>query len=339
MEEWRELTINNNYEISSLGKVRNKKTNRILKAANKGGYSTVGLSLNGKTKSYSVHQLVGLCFIDNPEKKPHINHLDKNGLNNSVDNLEWCTAAENNAHKLLTLEVKTNQNLKIWRVDVETDTKLQLYNSIKEAGIWCVENGYSNSHQIVGGNISFALKKKHKTCCGFKWILNEQSNLENEVWKNVNIKGQTFDNYQVSSLGRFKNSKGIIMENYKPHHSGYIYVRVNYAKYSLHQLVASTFIENPYLKPVVNHIDGNKINNAVNNLEWVTVSENNQHNHDAGLIKCFTRKIGQYNLEGELIKEFNSIVQASKETKINTIKAVLYNKQKTAGGYVWKYLD
>ena len=62
-------------------------------------------------------------------------------------------------------------------------------------------------------------------------------------------------------------------------------------------------------------------------------------NHTAGLIKCYTRKVGQYTLEGELIKEFNSIVQASKETKINTIKAVLYNKQKTAGGYVWKYLD
>lgn len=339
MEEWRELSINNNYEVSSLGNVRNKKTKRILRAFCKGGYSIVGLSLNGKTKSHAVHQLVGLCFIDNPEKKPHINHIDKNGLNNNVKNLEWNTAGENNAHKCLTLQVKTNQNLKLWRVDIETDTKLQLYNSIKDAAKWCVENGFSNSLHNARGNISCALNKKYNTSCGFKWVLNEQTNLDNEIWKNINIKGQTFDNYQVSSLGRFKNSKGIIMENYRPHHSGYIYVRVNYTKYSLHQLVAFTFIENPYLKPYVNHIDGNKTNNSVTNLEWVTASENNQHNHTAGLIKCYTRKVGQYTLEGELIKEFSSIVQASKQTNINTIKAVLYNKQKTAGGFIWKYLD
>jgi len=129
------------------------------------------------------------------------------------------------------------------------------------------------------------------------------------------------------------------MENYKPHHTGYIFVRVNIKKFSLHHLVASTFIKNPHLKPVVNHIDGNKTNNSVANLEWVTISENNKHNHDVGLIKSFTRKIGQYNLDGELIKKFNSIVEAMRETQIKTIKAVLYNNQKTAGGFIWKYLD
>lgn len=129
------------------------------------------------------------------------------------------------------------------------------------------------------------------------------------------------------------------MKNYKPHHSGYIYVRVNKDKYSLHRLVATTFIENPHLKPIVNHIDGNKINNSVVNLEWCTIPENNQHNHNVGLIQSFTRKIGQYNLDGQLIKEFDSIVKAVKDTNIKTIKQVLYNKQNTAGGFIWKYLD
>ena len=104
------------------------------------------------------------------------------------------------------------------------------------------------------------------------------------------INGSEVNNYFVSNLGRFKNYKGIIMENYKPHHSGYIYLRVNKDKYALHRLVASTFIENPKNKSMVNHIDGCKTNNAVTNLEWCTVQENNQHNHNAGLIKVFTRK-------------------------------------------------
>lgn len=339
MEEWKELTHYNNYEVSNLGKVRNKKTKRILKPGCKGGYHVVGLSHNGKTKTFSVHQLVGLCFIENSENKPQINHIDKDRSNNSISNLEWCSAAENNAHKCLTLQVKTNQHLKIWRVDITTCEKLELYNSIQDAAKWCVENGYAFSEHNVRGNISCAVNGKYKSSSGFKWILNEQPNLENEIWRNITIDGILYDNYQISSLGRFKNYKGVIMENYKPHHSGYIYVRVDYKKYSLHHLVASTFIDNPHSKPVVNHIDGNKTNNSVINLEWVTIAENNQHSHNAGLIKVFTRKIGQYNLDGELIKEYNSIVEAEKTLGIQTIKKVLYNKQKTAGGFIWKYLD
>ena len=53
----------------------------------------------------------------------------------------------------------------------------------------------------------------------------------------------------------------------------------------------------------------------------------------------FTRKIGQYNLEGELIKEYTSIVEAMRETNVTSIKEVLYGNQKTAGGFIWKYLD
>jgi len=339
MEEWRTLTINDNYEVSNLGNVRSKKTKRILKASNTGGYLSLGLCRDGKSRSHSVHQLVGLCFIDNPENKPHINHKDKNRSNNNVSNLEWCTASENNIHKCLTLKQQTNQNLKVWRVDKSTDNKIELYNSIQDAAQWCFLNGHSPCAHNARGNIGFTIKGKHKTSCGFKWILNEQPILENEIWKNITIKEKIFINYQVSSFGRFRNSKGVIMENYKPHHSGYIYVRVDKLKYALHRLVASTFIENPDNKPVVNHIDGNKINNSLENLEWVTVQENNQHNHNVGLIKCFTRKIGKYNLNREIIKEYNSIVEAMQETNITSIKEVLYKKQNTAGGFIWKYLD
>ena len=131
------------------------------------------------------------------------------------------------------------------------------------------------------------------------------------------------------------------MKNYKPHHSGYIYVRVNKKKYGLHQLVGQTFIPNTENRPFVNHIDGNKINNYVNNLEWATCAENNLHNHKIGLIKCYSRKIIQYDLEMNKIKQFNKILEASKELNIcySSIKAVLYKKQNTAGGFIWKYLD
>jgi len=337
-EEWLPVNDYENYEVSSLGQVRNQKTKRILKAGSNGGYLTVGLRQDGSSKSCSVHRLVALAFIENPENKAQVNHKDKVRSNNTVSNLEWVSPLENNIHKCLTLEQKTNQNLRIWRVD-NNDTKIQIYDSICEAADWCVENGYSPLLHTARGNISCALNGKYKSSCGFKWILDEQTNLDNEIWKNVCINNTTYDNYFVSSLGRFKNSKGVIMENYKPHHSGYIYVRVNIQKYALHRIVASTFIDNTYSKDVVNHIDGNKLNNSSNNLEWCTVKENSQHNHNIGLIKTFKRKIGQYDLNYNLIKEYNSIVSAKKETNITSIKEVLYNKQKTAGGFIWKYLD
>ena len=333
-EVWRAHTKHDKYEISNFGKVKNIKTQRILKLSCRGGYMKIRLG----NKTTSVHQLVGLCFIDNPENKPHINHIDKNKANNHVSNLEWCTPAENNAHKMLTLTPTTNQNLKIWRVNIQTNEKMELYNSIFDAAEWCVANNYATSLS-ARGYISTALNSTNKTSCGFKWISCEQPDLENEIWKNITIDNQLFDKYQVSSLGRFKNSKKVIMENYKPHHSGYIYVRVNKQKYALHRLVASTFVDNCYSKTIVNHIDGNKTNNQADNLEWCTFSENSLHSHKIGLTKQFTRKIAQYSLDNTLIKNFNSIIEATKETKISSIKAVLYNIQKTAGGFIWKYID
>jgi len=340
-EEWRQIANYDNYEVSSFGKVRNKNTGRILKVyLSEGGYENVGLFSNKKMrKTPPVHRLVALSFLENPENKPHVNHKDKNRCNNHLDNLEWCTALENNLHKCLTLEQKTNQNLRIWRVDTNTNEKIELYNSIQDAAKWCVENNYSQSEHNARGSISCAVRGVYKLSYGLKWTLDEQTSLENEIWKNVVIDGKIFDKYFVSNLGRFKNSKGVIMENYKPHHTGYIYLRVDKEKYGLHRLVAFAFIENPENKPVVNHIDGCKTNNSVENLEWCTVKENNQHNHNVGLIKVYVRKIGQYNLDGKLINSYNSIVEAMKTTGIKSIKQVLYKKQKTSGGFLWKYLD
>ena len=131
------------------------------------------------------------------------------------------------------------------------------------------------------------------------------------------------------------------MYNYKPHHSGYIYVRVNIQKHALHRLVALAFLENIDNKPFVNHIDGNKTNNCLDNLEWVTCSENNSHAHKIGLTKGYTRKIIQYDLEMNKINNFVSIIEASNTLNItySGIKAVLYNKQHTSGGFIFKYLE
>jgi len=339
-EVWTNIINYDNYEVSSFGSVRNKKTGRILKSANRGGYYIVGLS-NKKTKSFQVHRLVAEAFIENSENKAHVNHKDKNGLNNCLTNLEWNTPKENNIHKSSGVKQTTNQNLAIWRIDLHTGEYLEKYNSIYLASIWVLEKGLSTKLHNIRGGISSASRGVYKSSFGFKWELDKDENLENEIWKEINIENADTSGYFISSLGRFKNKKGIIMKDYKPHHSGYIYLRVNIKKYALHRLVALAFIENTENKSIVNHIDGNKLNNKVDNLEWVTCSENSIHAHKLGLNKGHKRKIIQYDLEMNEIKKFDTIKSASIELCIcyTSIKAALYKKQNTAGGFIFKYLE
>jgi hypothetical protein len=62
------------------------------------GYLMVRLCRDGNVKTIMTHRLVVIHFIDNPESKPAVNHIDANQLNNNVSNLEWCTIRENNHH-------------------------------------------------------------------------------------------------------------------------------------------------------------------------------------------------------------------------------------------------
>lgn len=97
------------YQISNLGSVLslpkgdgNGYKPRILKYDIKThshtNYARITLSKEGKTKRFQVHRLVAQAFIPNPDAKPFVNHIDNNGLNNTVTNLEWCDQTENMKH-------------------------------------------------------------------------------------------------------------------------------------------------------------------------------------------------------------------------------------------------
>ena len=105
-EEWRHIDENKLYMVSNLGNVlmieHRDKLGRLQKERYKkkykrtNGYLFVQIKVDGKNKCFDIHRLVAKAFISNPDNLPCINHKDENKENNTVYNLEWCTAKYNN---------------------------------------------------------------------------------------------------------------------------------------------------------------------------------------------------------------------------------------------------
>lgn len=136
-----------------------------------------------------------------------------------------------------------------------------------------------------------------------------------EVWKNVNI--YNYHNYKISNMGNLKNKKGKIIKQYK-NKNGYMAVRLykdgKYKEYRVHRLVMITFKDVKNRGLDINHIDGNKTNNKIDNLEWCTHRHNIEHAYKTGLIKNRKPK-----------DKIKSIIQEQKRN-INKITRIEYNR-------------
>lgn len=188
--------------------------------------------------------------------------------------------------------------------------------------------------------------------------------MENEIWKDiVGFEGY----YMVSSFGSVKSFDRRIQHNYGgkatrlgrllklgvSHGYNYAYLSVNKTvkAFRVHRLVAEAFIPNPENRPQVNHKNGIKIDNKIENLEWSTSSENLQHAHSTGLKLGTKGKVGKDNIksipikqldpkDGKVIKVWDSIGVASRETgyEISNLIKCCKGRGKTAYGFRWSNL-
>ena len=100
LEQWMQVSGFPNYMISSVGRVMNITTFRILKPGiNSSGYLGVVLSSNVEVSSKTIHRLVAKAFILNLTDLPCVDHKNRNSLNNHISNLRWCTKKENNQNR------------------------------------------------------------------------------------------------------------------------------------------------------------------------------------------------------------------------------------------------
>ena len=107
-EEFLPIDGFDNYLVSNFGNVKNSKTNRILKLQNhRQGYKEIRLYKNGKFKMFKVHRLVGKAFLENPDSKKVIDHIDENKANNNVRNLRWCSQKDNSCNRGITKNNKS----------------------------------------------------------------------------------------------------------------------------------------------------------------------------------------------------------------------------------------
>ena len=126
-----------NYSVNHLGEVFNNKTGRKLKQTVKKGYCLVYLYNEKGRKSFLTHRLVANAFIPNRNNLPEVNHKDENPMNNSVDNLEWCTRLYNVHYgtyiERLRQRMLTNNPSKGKRLTPETKAKISCAKKGKES--------------------------------------------------------------------------------------------------------------------------------------------------------------------------------------------------------------
>lgn len=174
-----------------------------------------------------------------------------------------------------------------------------------------------------------------------------------EIWKDIN----GYENeYQISNLGNVRSldkkvncgynsfaiKNGKVLKLHQSLKYKYIMLSSNNKQkmYRVHILVAKAFIPNPQNKTQVNHKNGNKLDNRVENLEWVTPKENLIHAWKNKLNKRGEPKeIFQYDKTEKFIRKYESAKEASRQTRIDhaNICRCASKKAKTAGGFIWKW--
>ena len=339
-ENWKKIIMNNieysNYEVSDLGRLRNCKTNQILEPyINSGGYMKCKLYNDDTPKTFSIHRIVAFMFLSNlkPKTDKFVNHIDHDKANNCLVNLEWCTHSDNIKHAHAK-EGRKSTGKQIILYEQDHITPIKMYNSIREAA-----NDLNIKEKNIGPVLSGRTKSTGEQKYHFKYADPKQILTDEDLKEFEEI--QLHPSFMVHRDGRICNkSRKLVIGGRE--NGGYLYIVLDGKNHSIHRLVATQFLPNPDNEECVNHIDGNKTNNQMTNLEWVSKAENTQHAYDTGLNKNII-PVNQYKLDGTFVALHKSIADACRILELDpkcgsTIACVCKYKIKHAYDFIWRFV-
>jgi hypothetical protein len=349
---WKTIPEFSNYEINEECVIRNKTTLREQTKHIVYGYYVVQMvhDETAKRRGRGVARLMLLSFVGPPPTIKHTaDHIDRNPLNDSLENLRWATKTEQRNNQDRPARYK-NAEIGVVRIDPVTLEETN-FTSLGEA------------QKITGinkGNISNSAKGRQRLAGGFMWRYEEESDdLPGEDWVKIKkIDGTEYEKdpkVDVSQFGRLRDRRcgGVLKKKTSDYISGSVnrennrYPCISVGRENnrfLHEIFATTLLGTPPEKSmVVNQKNGDIFDTTMDNLEWVSRSENAKHGHDAG--KYDGKKTGRQVIIGMCvssgeIKDFQSIQDAARylgnQKYESNIRQCLYGIRKTAYGRTWE---
>lgn len=325
-KEWRNIPEYPDYKINICGDIYSSYSNIILMAQkNIYGYTTISLKKDGKYITNQVHVLIYETFVGPVSAGNIVDHIDRNKDHNHLSNLREVTPVVSAANRTYAKVVEN----KIYQYDTD-GTLIKEWKSVPEL----TENGY-NKDLILR-----CCKGKQQYAYGCIW--KHERILENlDLYEFVPVvtgDDCIYSHYVINKEGEIVNTNNnFLLRDYK---NGYPEVTLMSdsfipKKYRVHRLVALTFVPNDNNLPQVNHIDEDKSNKEVSNLEWTDGEGNIAHTLGKPVHKIDKNT-------GEILATYKSIAEAQRAMNkkgSSAIHSACKGKSKTAYGFIWKLVE